>query len=58
MTPLVTSPSTPWAAGLSRDDIEPAEGSTPFSEINVAPFDANEIYVNYNAVRDFWQMMG
>ena len=41
-----------------RDDIEPAEGSTPFSEINVAPFDADEIYVNYNAVRDFWQMMG
>ena len=41
-----------------RDDIEPAEGSTPFSEINVAPFDANEIYVNYNTVRDFWQMMG
>ena len=41
-----------------RDDIEPAEGSTPFSEINVAPFDANEIYMNYNTVRDFWQMMG
>ena len=41
-----------------RDDIEPAEGSTPFSEINVAPFDANEIYVNYNTVRDFWQMLG
>ena len=34
------------------------EGSTPFSEINVAPFDANEIYMNYNTVRDFWQMMG
>ena len=41
-----------------RDDIEPAEGSTPFSEINVAPFDADEIYVNYNTVRDFWQMLG
>ena len=41
-----------------RDDIEPTEGSTPFSEINVAPFDANEIYMNYNTVRDFWQMMG
>ncbi|WP_455582030.1 hypothetical protein [Dysosmobacter sp.] len=41
-----------------RDDIEPAEGSTPYSEINVAPFDADEIYVNYNTVRDFWQMLG
>ena len=41
-----------------RDDIDPAEGSTPFSEINVAPFDADEIYVNYNTVRDFWQMLG
>ena len=37
---------------------KPAEGSTPFSEINVAPFDADEIYVNYNTVRDFWQMLG
>ena len=41
-----------------RDDIEPAEGSVPYSEINVAPFDANEIYANYNIVRDFWQMLG
>ena len=41
-----------------RDDITPAEGSTPYSEINVAPFDANEIYMNYNTVRDFWQMLG
>lgn len=41
-----------------RDDIEPAEGSVPYSEINVAGFDADEIYVNYNTVRDFWQMMG
>ncbi len=41
-----------------RDDIEPAEGSTPFSEMNVAHFDANEIYDNYNIVRDFWQMLG
>ena len=41
-----------------RDDITPADGSTPYSEINVAPFDANEIYVNYNTVRDFWQMLG
>ena len=57
VTPLVTSlqHSGGWPV---RDDIEPAEGSTPFSEINVAPFDANEIYMNYNTVRDFWQMMG
>ena len=41
-----------------RDDIEPAEGSVPYSEINVAHFDADEIYVNYNTVRDFWQMLG
>ena len=41
-----------------RDDITPAEGSTPYSEINVAPFDANEIYMSYNTVRDFWQMLG
>lgn len=41
-----------------RDDLEPAEGSTPFAEINVAPFDANEMYYNYNTVRDFWQQLG
>ena len=41
-----------------RDDIEPAEGSVPFAEMNVATFDAEEIYVNYNTVRDFWQMLG
>ncbi|MCQ2437372.1 MAG: ABC transporter substrate-binding protein [Clostridia bacterium] len=41
-----------------RDDIEPAEGSVPYAELNVAGFDANEIYVNYNLVRDFWQMLG
>lgn len=41
-----------------RDDIEPAEGSTPYSEINVAPFDAEEIYYAYNTVRDFWQKLG
>lgn len=40
-----------------RDDIEPAEGSVPYEEMNVAPFDAEEIYVNYNTVRDFWQML-
>lgn len=41
-----------------RDDIEPAEGSVPYEEMNVSPFDPDEIYVNYNAVRDFWQMLG
>ena len=41
-----------------RDDIEPAEGSTPYSELNVSPFDPDEIYVTYNTVRDFWQMLG
>ena len=41
-----------------RDDIEPAEGSVPLSEVNVAHFDAEEIYMNYNTVRDFWQMLG
>lgn len=41
-----------------RDDIEPAEGSVPYEEMNVSPFDPDEIYTNYNTVRDFWQMLG
>ena len=41
-----------------RDDIEPAEGSVPYEEMNVSPFDPDEIYVNYNTVRDFWLMLG
>lgn len=41
-----------------RDDIEPAEGSVPYAEMNVSPFDPDEIYENYNTVRDFWQMLG
>lgn len=41
-----------------RDDITPAEGAVPLSEINVADFNAEEIYMNYNYVRDFWQMLG
>lgn len=41
-----------------RDDITPAEGAVPLSEVNVADFNAEEIYVNYNYVRDFWQMLG
>ena len=40
-----------------RDDIEPAEGSIPYSEINVDHFDAEEIYYEYNTVRDFWQKL-
>lgn len=40
-----------------RDDIEPAEGSTPFEEINVSPFDPDEIYNTINIVRDFWQLL-
>lgn len=41
-----------------RDDIEAPEGSVPYEEMNVAGFDAEEIYYNYNTVRDFWQMLG
>lgn len=41
-----------------RDDIEPAEGSVPYDEMYVSDFDPDEIYVNYNTVRDFWQMLG
>ena len=41
-----------------RDDIEPAEGSVPYDEMYVSAFDPDEIYVNYNTVRDFWQMLG
>lgn len=40
-----------------RDDLEPAEGSTPFDEINVSPFNPDEIYDNINIVRDFWQLL-
>ena len=43
---------------MNLHELSPAEGSTPFSEINVAPLDASEIFVNYNTVRDFWQMLG
>ena len=41
-----------------RDDIAQSEGAMPYSEVNVADFDADEIYYNYNIVRDFWQMLG
>ena len=41
-----------------RDDIQPAEGSTPYSELNVSAFNPDDIYTNYNSVRDFWTAMG
>lgn len=40
-----------------RDDIEGKDEHT-LAEINVAAFNATEIYYNYNAVRDFWQQLG
>lgn len=40
-----------------RDDIDPAEGSFPFSELNVSPFEPMDIYNNINIVRDFWQLL-
>ncbi|MDO4614424.1 MAG: extracellular solute-binding protein [Lachnospiraceae bacterium] len=41
-----------------RDDIDPAEGSTPLSEYNVATADAEELYMNVQNVRDFLTMLG
>ena len=41
-----------------RDDIEPAEGATPFEELNVSDFDTTAIYETINPVRDFWTMLG
>ena len=32
-----TSPSTPLGGWPVRDDIEPAEGSVPYEEMNVFP---------------------
>lgn len=40
-----------------RDDIPAAEGSTPFADLNVSDFIPNDIYQNYNTVRDFWQQL-
>ena len=40
-----------------RDDIEPAEGSMPYDELNTSHFDATDIYENINLVRDFWQLL-
>lgn len=41
-----------------RDDIEPAEGSTPFDELYVSDFNPTLIYENINPVRDFWTVLG
>lgn len=41
-----------------RDDLDAVEGSIPYSEINVAPYDVEQLYADYTVVRDFWQMMG
>ena len=41
-----------------RDDIEPAEGSTPYSELHVSDFNVTDIYENINPVRDFWTLLG
>ena len=41
-----------------RDDIEPAEGSTPYSELRVSDVNPSEIYDNINLVRDFWTLLG
>lgn len=40
-----------------RDDIEEAEGSIPYSELNISHVDTTDIYNNVNTVRDFWQML-
>lgn len=41
-----------------RDDIDPAEGSTPFADINVSKLDQVALYENFNIVRDFWTLLG
>lgn len=40
-----------------RDDIVPVEGSTPYSEINVADYNPELLYENINKVRDFWTLL-
>ena len=40
-----------------RDDIAPAEGSVPYSELNVAEFDPMEIYENITLLQDFWTLL-
>ena len=58
MTPAGYEPFNTLGGWPVRDDIEPAEGSTPYAELNVSDFDPDAIYVEYNTVRDFWQMLG
>ena len=42
-----------------RDDIAPAEGSTPYSEILVsADYDSSELYATVQDMRDFLTMLG
>lgn len=41
-----------------RDDIVAAEGSTPYSEVNVAEFDPLQIYETIGDVTDFWIGLG
>lgn len=41
-----------------RDDIAPAEGSMPYSEINVAQFYPLEVYETIGDVVDFWLGLG
>lgn len=41
-----------------RDDIEPAAGSVPLEDWNLADVDKEEIYYAINGVRDFWTRLG
>ena len=41
-----------------RDDIAPAEGSTPYDELYTSDFDPDAIYQTINDVRDFWTLLG
>lgn len=40
-----------------RNDLEPAEGSVPLADWNLAEVDSDEIYQTINHVRDFWLML-
>lgn len=41
-----------------RDDIEPAAGSVPLADWNLAHVNTEDIYYTINKVRDFWTMQG
>jgi len=41
-----------------RDDIPAAKGSMPFADLKLSEFKPDDIYVNYNTVRDFWTKLG